>query len=894
MTPEEFKKWLESDPKREAILSQGIKVIDPLNVAQNEPKKDTISLFHERRKKRKELKHLEFSHEKFKEWMESDPKRKDILTRGSGEVEEPTVEPIGAVSGGFAAGLIKGGIKTGIASGISALAAEPVVGQTIEEVAKIDPRLRLPAAIITGAVSGMTGEKLIEKAILKGPKKEALKSLKSAWKEFWSPMSTVPDSKELLKTRYKQFGSLDRSEDFVKGLYKKINKFDLETRKDIFRYLDDQIDVSDLPEGSRRLAGSIKERTKTIGRMMVKRGLITPEQFETHKGSYVHYLYGKHIIGDDANIALTPTGKMNLSETKGRNPNMTSDQRKELGLIEDAQIAVPVGMGKALTDIAKYDYLKALSDNPDWVWQPSLVKIGDQSIGIGRLTQEVNTYRKLAKEMPDNTQVQARFNELNSTLQKAIGETKNVPKDFAQLPVNNKYGPLSGAFIRKPIHDDLVPLMRMTADNQQTKSFYDTLVDINAKGMALFKGAKVAGNFPTAFRNIVSNVFQNNMRGRPLAKIPFDWVNAGISMRSKDLNYKLAKKHGLFKTSWATTEINDVLNEFKNAQGKGFGSLLNAVKNVAKYYGKIDDFAKHTIFVQLKKSGMSTEDAVLEAQKWGMDYSLAPRSVKHLRRNLIPFASYQYKIAPLIAESLKKRPWVIAKYAAIPSLMASYVATKYDMSDKDWKILEKKLPLYIKDNQSFTPLPSKDPDGRWRWVNLEYYFPWQNAMAIYRDMKKKDIKGLTQDIGLGNPFLDLYSVVKSMGDNKPPTDPFTRQPIYNELDKPSEKWLKFSEWIYNKWAPSMLTRQGAGGFTARIGEKDKWGKTITPGQAVGKWFGFNITSISPQQTAAIKKSKKRGLEQELNRILRDPRISKEKKKEAVTELNKRIKEIIGQ
>ena len=54
---------------------------------------------------------------------------------------------------------------------------------------------------------------------------------------------------------------------------------------------------------------------------------------------------------------------------------MTLLQREELGLIEDAAVAVPTGMGKALTDIAKFDYLATIAENPDWVWQPSVIKV---------------------------------------------------------------------------------------------------------------------------------------------------------------------------------------------------------------------------------------------------------------------------------------------------------------------------------------------------------------------------------------------------------------------------------------------------------------------------------------------------------------------------------------
>ena len=71
--------------------------------------------------------------------------------------------------------------------------------------------------------------------------------------------------------------------------------------------------------------------------------------------------------------------------------------------------------------------------------------------------------------------------------------------------------------------------------------------------------------------------------------------------------------------------------------GGSYFKILTAVKKLARYYGKIDDINKHAIFVQMRKSGHTVDESVLEAMKWGMDYSLASRSVKHLTKHLVPF-----------------------------------------------------------------------------------------------------------------------------------------------------------------------------------------------------------------------------------------------------------------
>ncbi len=142
---------------------------------------------------------------------------------------------------------------------------------------------------------------------------------------------------------------------------------------------------------------------------------------------------------------------------------------------------------------------------------------------------------------------------------------------------------------------------------------------------------------------------------------------------------------GLFHTNWFVTEINDVLQEFRKIESGRIDQILSAVKNVAKYYGRIDDISKFAIFLQMRKAGAPIDKAAIEAMKWGMDYSLTSRSIKGLRQTIMPFATYQYKIAPLIAESLRKRPWVLAKFALIYPAAKLAAMALHDLDDDDWR-----------------------------------------------------------------------------------------------------------------------------------------------------------------------------------------------------------------
>ena len=728
-----------------------------------------------------------------------------------------------------------------------------------------------------------------------GPMTAMAKKAAKSFKEFWQPLSTVPESDKLLKARSKSLGDLDRIESFTKKIWKRTNKLEPEVKRDMFRYLDGELDVTAIPVHAQGLAKSLRNTMNMTGKMLVRRGLLTEETFQANKSQYTRYLYLKHILGEKNPIKVGQNGAMDLSNLKKRK-DLTKEQQRAIGLVEDVSVSAPVGLMQSLTNIAKYDFFNTISENPNWTWQPSKVKIklpGElraRSMGIGKLAEETKVMREVYEQAPNVPEIKAKYNALSQALDRAMAETANVPEDFVQLPTSKSYGPLAGAFVRKPIARDIMPIYSM--NNTGLSRIVDTALQIEAKGMAAFKVAKVALNPPTAFRNVISNIFQLNMSGIPLPMIPVHMTKAMQHILAQTPEYIQAKRNGLFRTNWAQAEIKDVLDTIRPLQNKPHQQVLSGLSKVAEQYGKIDDFFKMAKFLEQLGKGVDVPSSVRQAQKWGMDYSLAHPAIKFARRHIAPFISYQYKVAPLIAESLAKRPWVIGKYLAIPYMMSEMIKDRDDISEKQWERLEKELPLYIKKEKSYMIVPWKSPEGRYQWVNLEYYFPWGNLMGMGRAMYDRDARETLEGLGIGNPFLDIYAAFKGMRGDLPPKDPFTGREIYNELDRPSGKAAKTMEWLYNKWAPSFATRYGALGYASRIGKQDRYGRTTTPGHAIGRVFGFNVVAPSPIQTAKAKKARMLELRFALSRIIKDPEISAEEKNRARTAFTRKINEVM--
>jgi hypothetical protein len=182
----------------------------------------------------------------------------------------------------------------------------------------------------------------------RGPERLAgWENFKRHWQEFWQPFSTLKGGEKALAARYRAMGNVAQATRFIEGLYQKLETFPDDVKRDMFWYLDGQVPLDILPQEAQTMAQTIKARIETIGEMLVDRGIISEETFQAHRGKYVHYLYAKHILGEDAPIFLSSTGKLNLTYTKQRNPNLTLQAAQGTGaLIEDASVAVPSGWAR--------------------------------------------------------------------------------------------------------------------------------------------------------------------------------------------------------------------------------------------------------------------------------------------------------------------------------------------------------------------------------------------------------------------------------------------------------------------------------------------------------------------------------------------------------------------
>ena len=740
-----------------------------------------------------------------------------------------------------------------------------------------------------------------------------------------------------------------------------------------------------LPVKFRKLAQETKELNIKMADALFKEGHINSLTYWRMYGQYVHYMYLMNLTDEAVKDLYNSPEALSRGQVEGyllQRSNLTPAEKERYAQIKDMNIVQSVGIGQTLATLSHHDWYGRLTDpRIGAIIDFNLIPNVDKSTGgryiirlemddehrrvyedflqtrLGVLTKKTVIENERV-ENPTPMQLAADVITLENTIKKArkldiytkenvkameklLGQLKeayaplathlkkdglDLIKDYVVMGKN--YGKLNGEYLHKIIRDDMVPLEEDSANKGEVFRF---LMKYNAQATMWFKAGKVALNPPTITRNIISNLLQNNMRGRPLTHIPLDFFFALKERAAGGKYHQMAIETGIYKGTMLEAEFKDLLDDFTRTDAhKTWFRFTAFIAKKAKYYGLIDEVAKLSIFMQLMKTGplnkwgMTTGkkidkwEAALIAVKWGMDYSQANRSIKNLRKWLMPFVTYQYKIAPLIVESLAKRPWVIGKWAAffgvsalsIPSIASEISKALLGISDEEWEELLKQLPDFITKNSTFIPIPIRSKEGKVMWFDLMYFMPFGTWFSVLKGLSQAEIAEVYREMGVSNPFLTVTTALASAAGGKPAKDPFTHQDIYNAVDTPLEKFHKIFSWMHNVVTPSWMeniTYSGApkkGPLPLTIDMfihkykgkewRDKWDR-LMGWEQVWRWFGINPYIFSERQSWAIIKAKEAYLQKQYNKKIRGLNYTEDREKiDKITEWYWRLRAKISE
>ncbi len=681
--------------------------------------------------------------------------------------------------------------------------------------------------------------------------------------------------------------------DFAADLEKIIapaQEWDQPTKRVVSEYLDDLLPLSRVPPDAQPTAQAIRDLYDQVGEASAKRGLIDKQSQEALKGKYSRHIYMKHLLGGHGATRGSP-GRLGRQYAKQR-ISATREEQRARGLIEDPYIQAKYGIMQEVNDIGLYDFMEGLTKHPELVHPKSIVEIpavkggGVRKGSIGELAEEVELYHKMVKAMPDNAEVASHLARLEDSHRAALRAIGDPPRGFVWVPPDRGYGPIRGALVHKSVVQDLRHLVEIPKG--EASELVEWVKTAGETALAGYKVAKTAGNIPSYAVNTVSNVLQHSMGGmNPAAQV--EYAIKFLNEASRETRaFKAIRRAGAFGADYSTEEIHGMIEQLAKVRpGSSYAAVMSKLKEITKYYGKIDDVFKGGRVMWEIDKGRDMAKAVDEALFWGMDYSLVHPAVREVRKGGLPFVTYTIKSIPILERALSERPWVVAAIAALPWAVTKATGMYADLTEEDIEEIKNSIPSRFRESPTASMLPVKDEDGNWAWVDWGRYMPFGNLIEMATAAYDRDAGKLLGEAGAtSNPFTSLlFSGLTG-------TDPFTKQPIVSEHDEPGEKLIKIGNFVWNQWMPSMLMDlpnmaateepgRGPLGHTVRAlsGRRNRDDQAVSPGQAFGRWFGLNIDYPTEEQGSREKAFRAHKSEEALKRILRKD-YSEEKKDRA--------------
>ena len=659
---------------------------------------------------------------------------------------------------------------------------------------------------------------LAEKPMSKTIKDQGLNNVVTEVRKIFNPLADMPKAQQeqYLDLRNKFAGRNYKISQKIEEWVSNFKNYSEEELRLSYRVLNGQADIKEIKNPDLvKQTKLIRRLFDTFGQELVNRGLLSQEAYDGKKGNYLTRIYLRYIL--DKGAGLGSTTSLSLAYRKQRK-QLSQEERDILGEIKTPESPTEVGLYRTLGDITKFDFLNAIASNEKFVFQPSRLTVDGKKYSIGQAVKEKEALQEVYFNA-DNAQkpvIERRIKIIDKELQKAEGVMKEPIEGFMQMPIDSRYGPLSGAYVRKSIANDLIQNIGIES------------ATLGKRLTSYWKASKVAMNPATVMRNFLSNPVQLNMSGMSYQDIARLMISAPLKMKKGDIDYINAGKNGVFGGTWAKAEINALLEQsakFKKEYEKSgdwktaiqtFGKIVE--KPIAKtaskagnFYSKIDEYYKFIKYLHGKEKGLSDAEATRDAQKWVMDYSLVSPTVKGLRENAFfaPFITYQTKIAPLIIDALNPKtdsnPIALIAPYIVAQAITDYSFNKFDIKDeREQELLKLQMGKSIVESNAPIILPYKDEQGRPQAINLEYGLPHEGVVNMTKNFVDGNASGVVNALGL-TPTAMLLSALYT---GTIPTQDGGHIEIWNSSTPQGERNKNFLRYASDVILPGFLSSNG--------------------------------------------------------------------------------------
>lgn len=758
--------------------------------------------------------------------------------------------------------------------------------------------------------------------------------------QFFQPLKDLPGQRTYLLDRYRTIGRFDGANDLAREIsdaFAAAAKKDPDAQIQVLDYLTHRgADPAAIQDAQARAAAvRAKRLIKRIGQRMVAIGWLPRHAFEANFDEYLPRMYLKHVLQTNDPSGVISAG-LKLSERgylRARQ-NIPEDVRKViLGQIMDPGFLTSHAIITPLRDLALLDFLTSIANTPGWVAQNSFVEVvrdgpTAQQIQLGLFGMQQGQrpgrirYRRaapgergvrvtpwwlkaeaerLAGQARHMTDADARDARLLADDYREIAEdafadlaAAGTPaaEGFKQAPDTPRYGVLRGMWVHRAIYDDVIGTRTFGQEADAMSTAEAILGDrgLVTKYTGIWKGMKVALNYPTQVRNFVSNGVLANVVGgiSPQMVLP-RLVQAARQINGNGVAWQIAKRYGVRGSTFSSAELRRLERDLKASLDRSFHQqLLDAGAAFYNFhtdlYGAMEGLFKTAVIIDQLAKGASEEDAALAAHEALFDYTLVPASVRYLRNGPVPFITFYYKAMGRMTHAAMRHPERFLPYVLLPVVLEQFIAAMYDVDDDDLETLKRALPDWLQRRGGTAFLPFKDHHGRWQAVSYGYFLPWQMLVELYSEALGGHPAEAFQTAGFfGGPYYSLIAAALTG------VDPFTKRPIAQKGDPPAKQLRSVMSYLWTLNAPTYLSfdRESGIGATAHLWRslsgwkmdgRLTWGQPgPTVAQSMARVFGVNIYPIDPQlsrtQNMVRMRAEVQATRSQMARVLRSPNLS---------------------
>ncbi len=561
----------------------------------------------------------------------------------------------------------------------------------------------------------------------------------------------------------------------------------------------------------------------------------------------------------DAYAGYDNRGTFEIMGTRGSQLIMRRDwtdaEMADMGKIMDARFNLIRTFQIFADDIANGQFFRDIAMNPEWSIKPEHASPEDKIVDpasrwiagkTGSIYVGVDWVR-----VPNTT--------IKGTGRDGKGGAKH-------------YGDLGGRLVRPEIWRDLTEM-----DKASKPGTWNSI-------MTHWKLNKTARNPVVHLNNVMSNFLLMDL----IDVTPRDFTDALIEYIEDGEMHRIAQMSGAYGGMFVQNELQrrtlkPIIDRIKADARKDSGdidgrlmattriaeTLWEAVKKVdnaaVSMYQIEDTVFRLATFMRHKDLGYSDAEAARISVDQFLNYDIRAPWVNGLRRTLLPFISYTYRAAPVVATAIAHRPWKLAKYLTL-YMIWNHLAYELDGGDEE---LERSTMRSQVQGHTLLSIPFTDI-GVDRMVKMPFRdkFDQPLYLDVMRWIPAGDVFDTSQSIhgfpawmSVGGPAAIGFELFLNQ-------QAFTRQQIFDPdlTDLDSNRAAQYraqAKFLWQSYAPGAAIVPGTWHFqkirrAAVLGGEDVLGRSYSVPSAVSSALGVKVQPHDPEVALGFQEMDIRG------------------------------------